>query len=128
MNHPSKKPSLTSTTESEETLKIADIFITSYVTGKDHILHRHTKNPLNFFIHASIFTVLSLLAEGMIILAQNTYAYNAIYYLGDKGVGDEYAIRPYAFVCVIMNASLLINIPHRTRLIGSTMAVAIGVL
>lgn len=128
MNHPSQKPSLTSTTQSEKTLKIADIFITDYVTGKDHILHKHTKNLQSFLIHASIFFVLSLLAESMIILAQDTYAYNAIYYLGDKGMGDEYALRPYAFVCVIMNAALLINIPHRTRLIGSMMAVAIGFL
>jgi hypothetical protein len=128
MNHPSQKPTLTSTSQSEKTLKMADIFITSYVTSKDQILYRHTKNPLNFFIHASIFSVLTLLANSLVILAGDTYAYNATYYMGDKGMGVEYVLRPYAFVCVIMNAALLINIPHRTRLIGSIMAVAIGVL
>jgi hypothetical protein len=128
MNHPSQNPTLNSTTQSEKTLKMADIFITSYVTSKDQILHRHTKNPLNFFIHASIFSVLTLLANSMIILAADTYAYNATYYMGDRGMGDQYVLRPYAFACVIMNAALLINIPHRTRLIGSTMAMAIGVL
>lgn len=90
MNSLRQEPTRTSITQSEKTLKMADIFITNYVTSKDQVLNQHTKNPLNFVIHASIFFILVLLANSMVILAGDTFSYNSAYYLGTTGMGDDY--------------------------------------